>query len=171
MPDQLTRGRLSAPAQAVVVVAAFAAGGALAGVLWEWLWTPQQGVAIDGQWLLDSEALGSEFSGTALYVLVGAAVGLLLGVAVALLLPDHELVTLGATVVGSVLAAWLMWRVGLALDPPDPAVVARTAPDRTPVPGDLDVVGRSPFTALPTGALVGLVAVFVGFTRHRKPPR
>jgi hypothetical protein len=42
--------------------------------------------------------------------------------------------------------------------------VARTAEDGTRVPGRLEVVGRSPFTALPAGALLGLIVVFIGLT-------
>jgi hypothetical protein len=150
----------------VAVLALFAVGGALAGVVWEWLWTPQDGVVVDGEWLLDTEALRGDFSGTALYVLVAAATGLLLGVLAALLSERHEVATLVAVVAGSALAAWLMWQVGQALDPPDPAQVARTAEDGSRVPGELEVVGRSPFTALPAGALLGLIVVFIGLTRR-----
>lgn len=171
MPDRLTVGRpstslpLRAASQVVAVIALFAVGGALAGVVWEWLWTPQSGVVVEGEWLLDTEALRADFSGTALYVLVAAVTGLLLGTLAAMLFDRHEIATLVAVAAGSALAAWLMWRVGQSLDPPDPHLVARTAKDGTRVPGRLEVAGRSPFTALPAGALLGLIVVFIGLTR------
>jgi hypothetical protein len=150
----------------VAVVALFAAGGMLAGLVWEWLWTPPSGVVVDGEWLLDTEALRADFSGTALYVLVATVTGLLLGTLAAMLFDRHELATLVAVVAGSALAAWLMWQVGHRLGPPDPELVARSAEDGARVPGRLEVVGRSPFAALPSGALLGVVVVFIGLTRR-----
>ena len=74
----------------------------------------------------------------------------------------------GGVVVGSVLAGWVMYRVGVALAPPDPGPLARTARAGTRLPGTLKVSGASPFLALPAGALIGLIIVFVGLARHRE---
>lgn len=173
MPDRVSAdgGSPLVPAvrRAAVVLVLFAVAGALAGVLWEWLWTPPTGVVLDREFLLDGEGLRSAFSGTALYVLVAAVAGLLLGVGVAVLTDDSELVTLAAVLVGSVLAAWLMYVVGTALGPPDPGPLADRAQDMTRLPDDLQVSGWSPFVAFPSGALVGVTVVFVGLAGRRGP--
>ena len=67
-------------------------------------------------------------------------------------------------------------QVGQRLGPPDPHLVARTAEDGARVPGQLEVVGRSPFTALPAGALLGLRVGNAGdwvpdLTRGERTPR
>lgn len=155
----------------VLVLVALAATGALAGVVWEWLWSPTIGVVVDHRWSAGT-ALGlqHEFSGTGWYVVVAAVAGLLAGVGVTLVADRVPLVTLAAVVVGSVLASWLMLRVGVALGPPDPAEVARRAADGTRLPDQLSVAGRSPFIAFPVGALLGLVLVFIGLAA-RVPPQ
>lgn len=152
--------------QLALVVGLLLAGGALAGVVWEWIWTPPTGVVVDGRWLLDPEGLRGDASGTVLYVLVAAVTGLVLGVLVGVLFDREEIVSLVGVVVGSVLAGWLMWWVGQSLGPADPHALATTTADRTRLPGELDVAGRSPFVAFPSGALVGLLTVFIGLTRH-----
>jgi hypothetical protein len=163
MPD-----RVSALRQVLLVLVGFAVAGALAGIVWEWVWTPPTGVALGQEFVLDGGGLRSEFSGTALYVLVATLTGLLLGVLVSVLAERHELLTLVAVFVGAVLAGWLMLRVGTALGPPDPEALARTAEDYAPIQDELRVSGRSPFVAFPAGALVGLIAVFIGLNRRKE---
>jgi len=154
-----------------LVLAAFAVVGALAGVVWQWVWTPTVGVAVDHHWTAgDALGLQHEFSGTGWYVVVGVVAGLVTGVAVALLVDRVPLLTLAAVVLGSALAAWLMLVVGGALGPADQDVVARTAADGTKIPMQLTVTGRSPWIALPSGALLGLVFIFIGLSsRHQAP--
>ncbi|KQW53317.1 hypothetical protein ASC77_03240 [Nocardioides sp. Root1257] len=150
-------------AQLGLVVAGFAVVGVLAGVVWQWLWTPTMGVAYSHTWTAaDAIGLQQEFSGTGWYVAVGVVAGLVAGVATALLAVRVPLLTLAAVVVGSVLAAWLMLVVGTALGPADQDAVAATAADGTKIPMALAVTGRSPWIALPSGALIGVVLVFVG---------
>lgn len=162
-------GRLAL--QLGLVVAALAAVGALAGVVWQWLWTPTVGVVVDHRWTAgDALGLQHEFSGTGWYVVVGLVAGLVAGIAVALLVDRVPLLTLAAVVVGSALAAWMMLLVGSALGPPDPAIAARTADDGTRLPMELSVTGRSPWIALPSGALVGLLVVFIGLSPRRQIP-
>ncbi|HEU4810893.1 MAG TPA: hypothetical protein VFT00_02010 [Nocardioides sp.] len=167
MPEltRTDRGRMLR--QLLVVLAVTIAAGALAGLVWEWLWTPPVGVVQDHRWLLDEAGLRDDFAGTGTYIAVAAVAGVLVGALVALLFDRAELVTLVAVVVGSVVAGWLMYRVGLAVDPPDPRVLARTAEEGAHLPGKLTVHGRSPFVAFPSGALVGLVVVFLGLSRRR----
>ncbi|GAA1769546.1 hypothetical protein GCM10009795_014660 [Nocardioides hankookensis] len=154
-----------------LVVAGFAAVGALAGVVWQRVWTPTMGVAYDHQWTAaDALGLQHEFSGTGWFVAIGLVAGLVAGIAAALLATRMPLLTLAAVVVGSALATWLMLVVGTALGPADQDVVAATAADGTKIPMALAVTGRSPWIALPSGALIGVVLVFVGLpTRFREP--
>ena len=162
-------GRLAL--QLGLVVAALAAVGALAGVVWQWLWTPTVGVVVDHRWTAgDALGLQHEFSGTGWYVAVGLVAGLVAGVGVALLVDRVPLLTLAAVVIGSALAAWVMLLVGSALGPPDPAIAARTADAGTRLPMELSVTGRSPWIALPSGALIGLLVVFIGLSPRRQIP-
>jgi hypothetical protein len=183
MPEQLTappaptpradepRGGLSAllpyAVQAVVIVAVFAAAGALAGVIWEWLWTPPTGLAVHHQWIQDESGLRDNFSGTGTYVLVAVVAGALVGAGVALLLSRSELVTLVAALGGSLVAGWVMLHVGMALGPADPHVLAKSAKDLTELPGQLTVSGKVWMRAFPGGTLIGLTIVFLGLSRHR----
>jgi hypothetical protein len=154
-----------------LVVVALAAIGALAGVVWQWVWTPTVGVVVDHHWSAgDAIGLQHEFSGTGWYVVVALVAGLVAGIAVALLADRVPLLTLAAVVVGSALAAWLMVVVGTALGPPDPDVAARTADDGTRLPMQLTVTGHSPWIALPSGALLGLLFVFIGLSPRQQPP-
>jgi uncharacterized membrane protein YeaQ/YmgE (transglycosylase-associated protein family) len=172
MSEQLTgepatrSARVPAIAQAAIVVIVFAVVGALAGVVWEWLWTPPVGVVVDHQWLLGLAGLRAEFSATGLYVVVASVAGLLTGALCALFLDRAELVTLVAVLVGAVLAGWVMVQVGHALGPPDPRQLARTASNRTRLPSDLTIAGNSPYVAFPAGASLGLAVVMLGLSKR-----
>ncbi|MDF1603087.1 hypothetical protein [Nocardioides sp. YIM 152315] len=151
--------------QLALVVVVLALAGALAGVVWEWAWSPTIGVVVDHQWTAgDALGLQHQFSGTGWYVVVAVVAGLVAGIAVTLLADRVPLLTLAAVVIGSALAAWVMLVVGSALGPPDPDTAARTADDGTRLPDHLAVSGRSPFIAFPVGALLGLVLVFIGLS-------
>jgi hypothetical protein len=173
MPEQLTdRPATStgwvAPAltQAAIAIVAFAVVGALAGVVWEWLWTPPNGVVVDHKWFVDLSGLREEFSGTGLYVVVASVAGLVTGSLCGLFLDRAELVTLAAVVVGAALAGWVMVQVGHALGPSDPQELAKTASNRTPLPGDLGIVGNSAYISFPAGAVLGLGPVLLVLSRR-----
>lgn len=136
--------------------------------MWEWLWTPPSGIAVQGQWFLDDNGLPEAFTGTALYVLVSLVLGLLAGVAVGALARRREAVVLLAAVIGSVLAAWLMLRVGHAVGPPDPVSVAKEVADHTAVVGDLRVTGTSPYLAWPMAVVVGMLMGLLLFDRRQR---
>lgn len=155
----------------VVVLAVFAAVGALGGVLWELWWTPPSGVVVEGAWVPDDDGVRDLFAGTGQYVVVGLVAGVLAGAACAWFVDRAEVLTMLAVTAGSVLGAWVMLRVGTALAPPDPAVVARTAAEGAALPGTLRVSGSAALASLPAGALTGLVVVFIGLTPNRPERR
>jgi len=165
---RMSAARLSPAVQALLSVAVLAGVGALAGVVWDWVWTPTRGVVVNHEWNAgDALGLQHEFSATGWYVVIGALAGLVAGIVVAALFDRAPLLTLASVVVGSALAAWLMLVVGTALGPADPAGIARTADDGTRLPQQLEITGASPWIALPVGALIGLIAVFVGLSTRR----
>ena len=168
----MTASRRRSAVEIGCVLAAFALAGAVAGFIWERVWTPATGVVVDHQWRpADALALQQQFSGTGWYVVVGAAAGLLVGLVATLLVDRVPVLTLVGVVAGSALAAWVMLRVGVALGPADPSGLAASADDGTRLPAQLEVSGRSPFIAVPLGALLGLVIVLIGLgPRHPRLP-
>jgi len=152
----------------VLVLAAFLALGAVAGVVWERLWSPPTGLVVDNAWYLDADGVQEDFSGTGLYVLVALATGALVGLATALTTRGHELATLAVVAAGSVAAAWLMLLTGTALGPPDPRPLADGREDYTEIPSDLRVVGVAPYVALPAGALTTVAVCFIGLNGSRR---
>ena len=183
MPDQLTVTETPPPVdappvwrgvavrllvQVLGIAAVFAAAGALAGAVWEWVWSPPGGVALHHQWLQDEAGLRGDFSGTGTYVTVAVIAGFLAAAAVAVVFDRFELLTLVLVLVAAVLAGLLMQRVGVSLAPADPRGLAESAKDGTRIPGTLVVSGDSPLRAFPGGALAGLVMVFFGLTRRRR---
>lgn len=168
MPDRL-RPALVQIGLAILVLAAV---GALAGVVWELLWSAPLGVAVDHRWVAQDEAnLRGQFSGTGLYVIVGSVAGLVGGALVALFLDRVPVATLVGVVVGSLVGAAVMFRVGVALGPPDQDGIAAAAKDGTHIKAALAVSGHSPWVALPAGALVALALVFLGLSAVSSPDR
>jgi hypothetical protein len=159
--------------QAVVIVVAFAVVGAACGWLWYHLWDAPSGVVADHQWFTNEAGLRADFDGVAWYVAIALVAGLVLGVLAAWLLDRSELVTLAAVVVGSVLAAYVMLRVGVHLSPADPHQLARTAADGDKLKGALHVDPWPPRAAFPFGALLGLALVYLltGGWSPREPRR
>lgn len=169
MPDRLTAATLRPILRQVVVsMVLLVVAGALAGVVWVWLWTPPSGVVVDQQWVQDESGLRGDFSATGSYVAVAAVTGLLVAVLLGVLFDKAELVNLAVVLVGSVLAGWVMYRVGLALSPADPRSLADSVEDGTRLPGRPTVSGISPFQAFPGGAMLGLVIVYLGLPRRRR---
>ena len=159
--DRSRRALLPAVRVGLLVLLAYAVLGAAAGVVWEWVWTPPGQVIVQHHVLYDSySSLRRVFSGTGLYVLVAAVASALLALLVTVLVRGRELVVLVAVVLGSALAAALMWRVGTLLGPGDPATVAAHTTGRTTVPGNLTVVGKSPYLIWPMVSLFVLALVY-----------
>ncbi len=183
-PSTRRSGWAAAPlAQGGIILALFAGTGVLGGWVWWKLWAPApEGAVFDQQWYPQAtEGLMAEFAGTGWYVVVAIVGGLVLGLLAGLLLDRDEIVTLVAVVVGSVLAAWLMMKVGLHFGPPDPQQIAETAKNGTELPGQLDLAGsvnlpqqrfddevRSPMLAFPIGALAGLAIALFGISKPQR---
>jgi hypothetical protein len=63
-------------------------------------------------------------------------------------------------VVGSVVAALLMWKVGVRLGPANPTAAAAKAADNTRLQGNLTVSGHSPFVIWPLVSVLVLSLVY-----------
>lgn len=165
-------GRIGAGVQVVGFLVAFAASGALAGVIWERLWDAPAGVAFDGKWFLEPVGPDYAFSGTGWYVVVALVAGAVTAFALGWLWPRHELVGFLAIAVGSMLAGWIMFKVGHALGPQDPQMLAVGKADLTAIPSDLTLAGvdgaprlfwfdSSAMVAFPIGAMIASIYVFL----------
>lgn len=158
-----------------IVLGTFAVVGAIAGVVWEWVWTPPVGIVYRGEWILEPSGPDYDFSGTGWYVVIALVAGLLTAAVLGWVLVSGEVVTLVAAAVGSVLAGWLMFTVGHSLGPPDPRPLAAAMDDLERLPSDLRVGGGDPdedtdeasyslsgsaFLAFPLGTVVGLSVVW-----------
>lgn len=165
--------------EVLLVVGVFALVAAGCGWVWQQVWEPPEGVVVEGRWFPSEVALRSVFDGTGWYCVLAAGAGLVLGVLAGWSGRTAPLLTLVAVVVGSVLAAWVMYVVGTHGNPPDPVVLAAGSPDGTRLPVPLTLEGgRSPYLVWPLAALVGLMVVnFLGAstddlrTRDRHDPR
>jgi MFS family permease len=169
MPDVVTepapapthlRQALPYALEALAVLALFAAVGAGAGWLWFQVWHQPTGTVVAHDWFTDEAGLRNVFDGTAWYVVLAAAGALLAGALATVFARRSPLVTMAAVLLGSALAAWLMLRVGLALSPPDPEVLAKTADEGTKLPGRLSLEGgHSPYLVWPLAALIALMVL------------
>jgi hypothetical protein len=145
---------------AVGVLSAYAATGLGAGWMWHELWQSSDGVVFQHDWYADGDALRQDFSGTALYVLVAAGCGLVLAAVLAFVAAARPVLLVVLCVAGSVLAAWLMLRLGEWLGPTDPHQLAKTADDGTHLPSALRVSGFPPLLAFSAGSLAAVGVVF-----------
>jgi hypothetical protein len=167
----------------LLVLAAYAVVGALAGVVWEAVWTPPGQVIAQHQVFYDSYAsLRRVFTGTGWYVVVGTVASAVVSLVICLLTRHRALLALAGVIVGSALGAFVMLRVGTALGPADPADLAAHTVERTTVPGELTVDGtshfgiKSPYLVWPAASLLVLAGVFITlpvspFPRDRRDTR
>jgi hypothetical protein len=157
---------------ALVELVAYVVVGAVAGVVWEWVWSPPTQVVQQHQlFYTDYGSLRQVFTGTGLYVLVSVVASALTALAAGLLTRRHELLMLAAVTLGSLAAAYTMHAVGVALGPPDPTALAKTAADGTHMSAQLVVNGKTPYLVWPMVSLFVLSLVFFampgGRSRHR----
>ena len=156
---------------AIAVLAAYVVVGALAGVVWEWVWTPPaQFVQQHQLYYVDYSALRRVFDGTGLYVLV-AAIASRAGRARGLRAhPPPRAAHPGLVILGSVLAALVMRQVGYALGPPDPAIAAAHAADGTRLRDHLQVAGVTPLLVWPMTSLFMVALTFFAWPGHSRVP-
>lgn len=173
MSDGLTTARVSrAPALwAVAIVVGFSAAGVVCGLVWRSRLHVPRGVVVGHQWYPVSYDSGerASFAATGWYVVIAVLAAVVLGLVAAWLSRAPELLTLGAVLVGSLLAAWLMLLVGLHGAPPDPAAAARHAADGTHLSGTISRPGRAAFITWPLAAVVAVGAVFLLIPARRSP--
>jgi hypothetical protein len=171
MTEASTRGRPPWVAVLAVLVA-YALVGVVAGLLWEAVWTPPtQQVQDHAVYYTSYESLRRVFTGTGLYALIGAAGSALAALVTCLLARRRELLSLLAVLVGSVIAAGVMWKVGTSRGPVDPTTLAAHAANGTKVSGPLQVSGHSPYLVWPMASLLVLALVFFGLPGGRGGPR
>ena len=164
-PGERTRGRRGPMRFVLLTLLAYVVLGAVAGAVWEWVWTPPDQVVRNGQVFYTSyESLRRVFTGTGLYVLVGGVTAALVSLAACLLTRGRELVTLATVLVGSCAAAALMRLVGGLLGPDDPLAAKQGATQV--VPGQLTVNGFSPYLVWPMVSLFVLALVFFAWPSH-----
>jgi DivIVA domain-containing protein len=151
----------------LLVLLAYAVVGAVAGAVWEWVWTPPGQVVQQHQVFYDSYAsLRRAFTGTGWYAVVGTLASAVVSLGVCLLTRRRGLLALGLVIVGSAIAAAVMLKVGTSLGPADPTNNAAHTVKRTPVPGELTVEGTShlgiktPYLVWPMASLAVLALVF-----------
>lgn len=142
-------------AQAAAIVVLCVGAGAVAGWLWERLWTPARGMVWQGQWnkgllYLDQKTfaqLWSEnahqdvWSAVGIYTAIAAAAGLVCGLVAVFLLARNPLVTLTSLGVGGVAGGVVMGRLGMALGPDDPNELAKHAGNGVLLPDRLQLSG------------------------------
>jgi hypothetical protein len=155
--------------QAATVLVGYAVAGLLCGWLWHHVWDQPDGVVSGGQWFTSEAGLRADFAAVAWYVSIGVVAGLVLGALSAWLLARSELVTLAAVLAGSVLAGYLMLRLGQHLSPADPHELAKTAADGSHLKGALRVDSWPPRAAFPFGSLFGLSVVFTATVARTQP--
>lgn len=148
--------------QALGVVLVFVVAGAALGWVWERWWEPSTGTVFRKEWFpvdpdgrYDLDALRNEFAGTAQYVVLALGGGVVLGALSSLVLVGRELVALLVVVLASLLAAVVMWQVGVALGPPDPQELARTAGRGATLPSALGLDSLGALLAWPLAAALG----------------
>ena len=152
-------------------MATYVVVGAVAGVVWEWLWTPPTQVVQQHQlFYTDFGSLRRVFTGTGLYALVAAVASALVALVAGLLTRRHELLVLAAVTLGSLAAAYTMHTVGVALGPADPTALAKTAADGTHVSAQLVVNGKSPYLVWPMVSLFVLALVFFAWPGALRRP-
>jgi hypothetical protein len=153
----------------VLTLLAYVVLGAVAGAVWEWVWTPPDQVVRDNQVFYTSyESLRRVFTGTGLYVVVGGVTAALASLVACLLSRGRELIGLATVLIGSCAAAALMRLVGGVLGPDDPLNVAR--PGGTQVlPGRLIVNGFTPYLIWPMVSLFVLALVFFAWPSSYRP--
>jgi hypothetical protein len=154
----------------VVVLGWFLVLGVLAAVLW-WQVTPlAEFTRTTSNAQMDEEQLGRQVAADGWYLTIAAVGGLVSGITLLSLRRRDPVATVLLVAAGSLLAGWLMLRVGHWLGPSDPAAALRHARVGAKVPVPLAVQAHGVFWVWPVATLLGAVGVIWG-TDEPRPPR
>ncbi|MCD9197572.1 hypothetical protein [Aeromicrobium wangtongii] len=154
------------PARRMLTLAlATLALGLAAGLVWLWLADPSQWQVSDRGILLTEAASRGQFQVVVMFVLVGLVVSLAAGWGIVQLLPDAGWLVVPVTIVATVLAALIAWRIGVDLGPPSPASVRDVQPGDT-LPSRLAVDSVAPFLVWPIFGLLGVIGATWGADRR-----
>jgi hypothetical protein len=155
-----------------VVLGWFVVLGVLCAVVW-WQVTPLAEftrTSTDAQ--MGEEQLGRQVSSDGWYFTVAAAAGLVSGIALLMMRRRDPVAMVVLTVLGAVLASWLMARVGLWLGPGAPKDALAHVPVGGTVPIQLETHVDGVRFAWPVAAMVGALGVLWGTdeSRHTSAP-
>jgi hypothetical protein len=149
-----------------VVLAWFVAIGVLCAVIW-WQVTPlAEFTRTTDNAQMGEEQLGRQVSSDGWYFTVAAVGGLLSGIALLGLRRRDPIAMVVLVTLGSLLAAWLMARVGLWLGPSDPSKALTHVPVGGKVPMQLETHADGVRFVWPVAALVGALGVLWGLDEH-----
>ena len=152
---------------ALVVLGWFLVIGVLAALVW-WKVTPLAEFtrsATGGQ--RGEDQLGRQVAADGWYAVLAAAGGLVSGVVLAALRRRDPLVTVLLVAAGSLLAAFVMLRVGLWVGPPRPSDALRDAAVGDQVPMQLKTQAAGVVFVWPIAAMLGAVGVLWGVDERR----
>lgn len=165
--------------QAGLILALFAIGGLVVGLVWPLGWHSMPGSVTRHSWYPDDFEgwLATLFDGTGRLALGLGVAGLALGLVAGFFLSAVELLTLAAVAVGSVAMSVIGWAVAHAQMAPDPRVTAESVANGTELSSRLAVGELWPASAPvwvplllgPLLALTAVMLVFLMFLPKRTP--
>jgi len=153
-----------------MVVGWFVVLGLLAAVLW-WQVTPlAEFTRTASNAAMDEEQLGRQVAADGWYLTIAAVGGLVSGITLLSLRRRDPVAMVLLVTAGSLLAGWLMLRVGHWLGPADPTAALRHARVGAQVPVPLTIQAHGVFWLWPVTTLLGAAGVIWG-TDEPRPPR
>ncbi len=166
-PDAPHRPRRRGVARPVLLVLGlYLVLGLVAGVVWWQVAPTAEFVKLrNGSGSMGDVGLGRQFDADGWYVVVAGVAGLLSGLvlmAVTIWRRGDELVVLPAMLVGSVVAALVMARLGHLLGPDDPAQALAGAAVGARVPDVLSLTAQTAYLTWPVAVLFGALMVLLG---------
>jgi hypothetical protein len=157
-----SRRRAGAWHDVLVVLGSLLLLGVLCGVLWWWLVDPAAYTKTARGGVMSENQLGRQFTSDGMYVVIAVLSGLVAGLALCWWRDRDSLLTSLLLVIGSCLAATVMFLVGRQLGPGDPGAALRAAQVGGHVPERLDVHVWTVYLAWPVGVLAGALVVLLG---------
>lgn len=167
-----------------VLLLVASAGAAALGGWWWWSWWGPAGKGnifhtdTGYQWFPQPTDPGEAHvtRATYEYVVIAFVLALVIGILVGLVGRHRPILALVVAIACGALGAWVMWQVGTALSPPDPARWADKAHQCTgsahcpSFPGHISVTGWTPYLTWPVGALLGFLVVMLTIAGPRRRP-